>query len=248
MPNYNDIASKGRYGDTTLMHVSPLEVEGLGALMGRPMPSNPETGYPEAFIGLPMLALAALAGGTIGAVTGKKKNIVRNMFLGATLGGLGAAGVGAAGVGAAGTAGTLAPGAGVLAPGSGGLMTAGQVASTGAPATVAGTQAAATSMLGPVASAPSAIGYTLPANPLMGSLASGGGAASTTGGGGAASTAGAGEGGILNWAKNNPGYALGGLGLASSMIPQDEDDWWDEDNEFEYEGGGGDSYRYPYYG
>ena len=39
----------GRYGDTTLMHVNPDEVEGLGAFLGRPLTQNPVTGYPEAY-------------------------------------------------------------------------------------------------------------------------------------------------------------------------------------------------------
>ena len=47
-----NIASKGRYGDTMLMHVNPQEVKGLASAM--PLTINPETGQPEAF--LPFLA------------------------------------------------------------------------------------------------------------------------------------------------------------------------------------------------
>ena len=47
-----NIASKGRYGDTMLMHVNPQEVKGLASAM--PLTVNPETGQPEAF--LPFLA------------------------------------------------------------------------------------------------------------------------------------------------------------------------------------------------
>lgn len=61
------VASRGRYGDTTLIHVNPIEVEGLASLM--PLTRNPDTGYPEAF--LPLLApvlgstlAPALLGGT----------------------------------------------------------------------------------------------------------------------------------------------------------------------------------------
>ena len=47
-----NITSKGRYGDTMLMHVNPIEVEALAQNV--PLTINPETGLPEAF--LPMLA------------------------------------------------------------------------------------------------------------------------------------------------------------------------------------------------
>ena len=48
----NEVANRGRYGDTTLMHVNPAEVQGLASLV--PLTVNPDTGYPEAF--LPFLA------------------------------------------------------------------------------------------------------------------------------------------------------------------------------------------------
>lgn len=63
-----NVASKGRYGDTMLMHVNPKEVEGLASIM--PITINPETGQPEAFIGailgslLGGAFLPGLAGGT----------------------------------------------------------------------------------------------------------------------------------------------------------------------------------------
>ena len=47
-----NITSKGRYGDTMLMHVNPIEVEALSQAV--PLTINPKTGLPEAF--LPMLA------------------------------------------------------------------------------------------------------------------------------------------------------------------------------------------------
>ena len=47
-----NITSKGRYGDTMLMHVNPIEVEALAQNV--PLTITPETGLPEAF--LPMLA------------------------------------------------------------------------------------------------------------------------------------------------------------------------------------------------
>jgi len=67
------LASKGRYGDTMLMHVSPKEVAGLqylGGKYGTKLTINPSTGLPEAFNFsrfLPMIAGAALAPYTGGA-------------------------------------------------------------------------------------------------------------------------------------------------------------------------------------
>jgi len=67
------LASKGRYGDTMLMHVSPKEVAGLqylGGKYGTKLTINPSTGLPEAFSFsrfLPMIAGAALAPYTGGA-------------------------------------------------------------------------------------------------------------------------------------------------------------------------------------
>ena len=42
-----EVASKGRYGDTMLIHVNPEEVQGLASIA--PLTTNPETGLPEAF-------------------------------------------------------------------------------------------------------------------------------------------------------------------------------------------------------
>ena len=46
------LAGKGRYGDTTLMHVNEAEVEaleGIAGLFGRELTENPDTGLKEAF-------------------------------------------------------------------------------------------------------------------------------------------------------------------------------------------------------
>ena len=43
------IASKGRFGDTTLVHMSPDEVQGIEQLAGMPTTTNPDTGLPEMF-------------------------------------------------------------------------------------------------------------------------------------------------------------------------------------------------------
>ena len=48
------IASLGRYGDTTLMHMRPDEVQQLTAISranGGDITINPDTGMPEAFLG-----------------------------------------------------------------------------------------------------------------------------------------------------------------------------------------------------
>ena len=57
--NANELASKGRYGDTMLMHVTPEEVRGLSSLRGG-VTLNPETGLPEAFPWLPVLLVLVL--------------------------------------------------------------------------------------------------------------------------------------------------------------------------------------------
>lgn len=67
------LASKGRYGDSMLVHMTPKEVAGLkylGSKYGAKMTVNPSTGLPEAFNFsrfLPMIAGAALAPYTGGA-------------------------------------------------------------------------------------------------------------------------------------------------------------------------------------
>lgn len=51
------LASKGRFGDTMLVHVHPAELAGIASLVpGGQLTINPETGLPEAFFFLPFLA------------------------------------------------------------------------------------------------------------------------------------------------------------------------------------------------
>jgi hypothetical protein len=60
------IASLGRYGDTTLMHMRPEEVNQLTAISranGGDITINPDTGMPEAFLGNFISALAPTAAG-----------------------------------------------------------------------------------------------------------------------------------------------------------------------------------------
>ena len=76
------LANQGRYGDSMLVHMNPVEVQGLASLSPTgSLTINPETGQPEAF--LPFLA--PLLGGMLGstALTG---------LAGSTLGGMGALG------------------------------------------------------------------------------------------------------------------------------------------------------------
>ena len=57
----NQVANAGRYGDSMLVHMNPIEVQGLANTM--PMTVNPQTGQPEMF--LPFLApLLGSAAGT----------------------------------------------------------------------------------------------------------------------------------------------------------------------------------------
>jgi hypothetical protein len=53
------IASKGRFGDTTLVHMAPSELKGIEQLAGMPVTYNPETGLPEMFNFKEFMAIAA---------------------------------------------------------------------------------------------------------------------------------------------------------------------------------------------
>ena len=51
----NQMAQHGRYGDSMLVHMNPVEVQGIAALSPTgSLTTNPVTGQPEAF--LPFLA------------------------------------------------------------------------------------------------------------------------------------------------------------------------------------------------
>jgi hypothetical protein len=58
----NKVAGAGRYGDTELVHMNPAEVQGLASLV--PMTVNPETGKPEAFLGMLLGVLGNYLAGT----------------------------------------------------------------------------------------------------------------------------------------------------------------------------------------
>jgi len=107
------LAALGRYGDSTLVHMSPREVAGLQAFAkanGTSLTVNPHTGLPEAFslksllptiagigltaMGVPNPLLAGLiVGGVHGVATGFKNPLQSAM---AGLGGAGGAGLGGA--------------------------------------------------------------------------------------------------------------------------------------------------------
>ncbi len=68
-PMMNQMAKHGRYGDSMLVHMNPVEVAGLASLSPTgQLTTNPVTGQPEAF--LPFLApLLGMAGGALGLST-----------------------------------------------------------------------------------------------------------------------------------------------------------------------------------
>ena len=113
-----EIASKGRNGDTMLMHIQPEELEGLQTLLG-PVTINPETGNPEAFVwfaALPLLAqMAVVAGGAtaagagIGALAGGKEGAKKGAMMGLGIGATLATGGAATGALAAPTVAATAP-------------------------------------------------------------------------------------------------------------------------------------------
>ncbi len=90
-PMAEEMARQGRYGDSMLVHMNPIEVEGLASLSPTgELTINPETGQPEAF--LPILAAIASSIGGGALATG-----IGGFLSGAGLGSLGALGGGLVG-------------------------------------------------------------------------------------------------------------------------------------------------------
>ena len=84
----NQMATHGRYGDSMLVHMNPVEVQGLASLSPTgELTTNPMTGQPEAF--LPFLAplLGGLFGGSAFTALG---GALGTGFLGSTISALGA--------------------------------------------------------------------------------------------------------------------------------------------------------------
>ena len=96
----NLMAMRGRYGDTELVHMNPMEVKMFDAMTPGGMTRNPDTGAPEGFAWwLPILG-AAIGGIAGGAKGGGFKNVLKGAALGG-LAGLGGAGfMSATGIGA----------------------------------------------------------------------------------------------------------------------------------------------------
>lgn len=125
-----DMASRGRGGDTMLVHMAPSEVAGLQALAmakGGSLTINPDTGLPEANIlkrFLPMLIGAGLTAMTGGAGAALIPGLSNAATIGLGVGGLEAARTGSlrkglmAGLGAYGGAGLMG---GVMGAGTGAI-------------------------------------------------------------------------------------------------------------------------------
>mgnify|MGYP003624753225 CR=1 FL=1 len=181
------LASMGRYGDSMLLHVNPLEVEYLERNFPGSVTINPETGQPEAFLQFLIPLFAAIAGG-IGSIGAVAAPVIGALGTAAgaigsgigALGGMAATGLGAAGTaigsglgavgGALGTAGS-AIGSGLGSVGSAvgsGLSTAAGLFGGGAEvgAVVPGAEAA--SLVGPGAFQPSSLIF-----PELGGVGSG---------------------------------------------------------------------------
>jgi len=106
------LASRGRNGDTMLMHVNPIEVEMLNRAYPGSVTINPDTGQPEAFFFLlPLLtalpSMIGALGSGLGAAAGSALGGLTGGAIGSTagFGGIGSALLGSAGTGVAGTTG-----------------------------------------------------------------------------------------------------------------------------------------------
>ena len=105
-PMMDEMAKYGRYGDSMLVHMNPVEVAGIASLVpGGRLTTNPVTGQPEAFLpllagfvakglGLKALGTGALVGATSAAVTGDlKRGILSGLTAGFGAGAADAAGL-----------------------------------------------------------------------------------------------------------------------------------------------------------
>lgn len=121
-PMAQSLASQGRYGDTMLVHMNPVEVAGLDAyarrMGGGGLTVNPRTGQPEAFLpmllglGLQGLGMGALQAGLLtGIGTAAATGDIGKGFL-AGLGAYGGADIGSGLSSAGATTSTVAPTAG----------------------------------------------------------------------------------------------------------------------------------------
>ena len=181
-PQADQLASQGRYGDSMMVHMNPLEVALMNKMSGNQMTVNPRTGQPEAFAFLlPLLgsiggtalgaggglaalgltggtALAAGAGGALGSALGQTA-ATGSLKEGLKTGLLSAATAGAAGALSGGlSAGTEAAKGGILS------QVAPQAAA--APAAKAAQQVAQQAAIAPGAIDSVTLGYSANAAPL----------------------------------------------------------------------------------
>ena len=194
-----NVASAGRMGDTTLLHLNRYELNGIASMM--PLTINPDTGYAEAF--LPALAIpilmGALAGGGSSAISGGGMgDIAKGALVGGAIGGV------TGGIGSA-----LAP----AASGAAGGTTAGVGAGTGAGAAGAGGGVIAGSA--PAAGATA----TAPVSGMAGAGSGVGGFGGNAGGFMGQAAAPTGGGGIMDFVgKNKMALAAAGVPAAMSML------------------------------
>lgn len=156
-----NIAKKGRFGDNRLLHVSDAELVGLESLAGMKLPTNPDTGLPEAFFFLPFLtslfgaAAPAAAGATaagLGAAAAPAAAATALPAAGALGSGLAAGMEAASGIGALGSAASSAlPAAAEIAAATAPAATGAASSALPAAAEVAAAAPAASSSLGAAA-------------------------------------------------------------------------------------------------
>jgi hypothetical protein len=230
------LASRGRKGDTMLVHMAPQEVAGLQALAlagGGSLTLNPDTGLPEAnFLKrlLPTLIGVGLTAATGGAIA--------PWMIGLGLGGLETARTGSlekglmAGLGAyggAGLAGGLAAaGAGAAAPAMSVAPAAASPAATGLASSLSAGAAAPAMSMAPAVASPAATGLASSLAPATGTLSAGVKALGTEAGRSAA----------LSAMGGGMGAAKYGLAAMSSMAQPGE--------ATPYDGGGPNPYEYDF--
>jgi hypothetical protein len=127
------LADRGRYGDTTLVHMTPGEVQGLASL-GQ-LTINPDTGLPEAFNMKALIPMVAAVAGSIffpPLAAGLGATSLGTGFMGAAMGaGLGSFGgslATGASVGDAALSGLMSFGTGAVLGGAGGAPAFGDAA------------------------------------------------------------------------------------------------------------------------
>jgi hypothetical protein len=230
------LASRGRKGDSMLVHMAPEEVSGLQALAkaaGGTLTLNPDTGLPEAsFLKrmLPMLIGAGITAATGGAAA--------PWMIGLGLGGLETVRTGSlekglmAGLGAyggAGLAGGLAAaGAGAAAPAMSVAPAAASPAATGLASSLSAGAAAPAMSMAPAVASPAATGLASSLAPTTGTLSAGVKALGTEAGRSAA----------LSSMGGGMGAAKYGLAALSPTLQPDEAK--------PYDGGGPNPYEFEY--